>query len=136
MTVLTVTKISTYADQSITIQPTANPTKEKLKMANHNFTGYTPSAPLSEKRRVAGITATGGPALLRALEGLGLLAHSPELHKLVASGATSISAVGEHKKWSPYEIDQAFKDVNASVSERLAFKANLSRLGLMRPNEF
>lgn len=105
-------------------------------MANHNFTGYAPSAPLNEKRRVSGLTATGGPTLLRALEGLGLIAHSPELHKLVASGATSISALGEQKKWSPYEIDQAFKDVNASVSERLAFKANLGRLGLMRPNEF
>lgn len=103
-------------------------------MTNHNFTNYTTSP--SEKRRVAGLTATGGPALLRALEGLGLLAHSPELHKLVASGATNISVLAEAKKWMPYEIDEAFKDANASVSERIAFKANLDRLGLMRPNEF
>jgi hypothetical protein len=130
-TPVTVTKLSTYADPAfVTTQPTINPTKETTKMSNHNLTGYNPAP--QQKRFVPGIGAVGGPTLLKALEGLGLINHSPTLHKLVASGQASVSSLGA--QFTIYQVDEALSGTTASVSERMTFKNILDRNGLLKAN--
>jgi hypothetical protein len=129
-TPVTITKLSTYADPAFVTTPTTNPTKDDNKMSNHNFTGYNPVS--QQKRHVPGIGAVGGPMLLRALEGLGLINHSPTLHNLVAAGHASVGALGA--QFTMHQVDEALKDTTASISERMTFKNVLDRHGLLKKN--
>jgi hypothetical protein len=63
-----------------------------------------------------------------------LLASTDALQKLVASGDAKLSAVGKQRKFAPHEIDDAFTRVEASISDRIAFKIILERAGLTKPN--
>jgi hypothetical protein len=123
-------KVSTHADPAFVTAPPANTSNKEIKMSHHNYTGYNPFE--QKKRHVAGIGAVGGSMLLRALEGLGLLNHSPTLHQLVASGHASVGALGA--QFTIYQVDEALKDTTASVSERMTFKNVLERHGLLKKN--
>jgi hypothetical protein len=103
-------------------------------MSNHNFTNYNPIVAGQKKRHVPGIGAPdgAGTTLLRALEGLGLLNHSPELHKLVASGTTTVGVLGQ--QFTVHQLDQALKDTDATTSQKMAFKNNVDRAGLLKKN--
>ena len=125
---VTVLKLSTHADPTFTTP--INHTKESKKMSHPNYTGYQPDT--ETKKFVPHIGAVGGPMLLKALEGLGLLNHSPTLHQLVASGQAQVGALGQ--QWTVYEVDQALAETTASVSVRMTFKSVLQRHGLLKKN--
>jgi hypothetical protein len=98
-------------------------------LTNGNPDYITAAKPSAPKQSAAGIGAVTGPALLRTLERLGLVAHSPEFEKLVASG-TSVGVLGP--QFSVYQIDQALAQTDATTQARMQFKTILNKMGLIK----
>jgi hypothetical protein len=127
---LVVRKLNTYADPAYaTTPPTTNPTKES-KMTSHNYSGCSEAS--QGTRFVPHIGAVGGPLLLKALEGLGLLTHAPTLHTLVASGHATVSDLGA--QWTVHQVDKALSDTETTSLQRMTFKNVLDRHGLLKKN--
>jgi len=122
----TVTKLSTHADTQYT--PTTTPTKKVTKIMS--LYPETVQAPNPQKKSVPGIGPVGGTALLRTLERLNLINHSPELHLLCAAGKASPSAIGP--AFEIWQVDAALAETDATVSQRMAFKATLEKYGLLK----
>jgi hypothetical protein len=101
-------------------------------MSNHNFTNVIFSS--NNKRRISTLASNQPLTTLKNLELLGLIAHSDAFHKLVSDGTAKISALAEKRKFFEYEVDEAFKEFDAPLVDRLSFKINLERAGLMKPN--
>ncbi len=101
-------------------------------MSQPNMTGVVYSGDC--KRRIGTLQSSSPVAILKSLESLGLIGSTTELQKMVTAGQMKLSALGEQRKFFEYEIDQAFHDIDAKPTDRLAFKINLERAGLMKPN--
>jgi hypothetical protein len=111
---------------------------------SHNMTGYVPSN--QHKKRIGALHSNAPATILKNLESLGLMGSTDALQKdvangnakmlgeLIASGAMRLSASGSKKAFYEYEIDQALLNVDAKPAERITFKLNLERAGMMVPN--
>jgi hypothetical protein len=79
---------------------------------------------------VAGINASNDAVrLIQILERLDLV--SPEMAKPLKTIAAPGGSVKEVYQVSVYKLDQALRKTEASVEQRLAFKASLDRFGLL-----
>ena len=76
------------------------------------------------------INASNDPVrLIQILERLDLV--SPEMAKPLNTIAAHGGSVKEVYQVSVYKLDQALRKTEASVEQRLAFKASLDRFGLL-----
>lgn len=88
------------------------------------------SAAKAQKKSVGGIHAhSDAKRMLSVLTSLGLCTPelSASLEKLAAAGG-DVSALYKVSVW---DLDRALNEVWCSVSDRIAFKASLSRAGLL-----
>jgi hypothetical protein len=84
----------------------------------------------SSKKSALGISAAGRPQdLIKTLGRLGLVPGDlgESLQKLAAAGGKP----GEFYQVSVYDLDQALAQTEASLEQRMAFKASLHRNGLL-----
>jgi hypothetical protein len=126
MTAVTLTRISTHADQS-TIQPTQPKTKGTNTMSlNPEYV----TAPKPQKTSVSGIGASNDPKrLIDVLVRLGLCSDglATPLKQLAAAG----KPVGEHFKVSVWDLDHKLAGVDCTLSQRMQLKASLDLAGLL-----
>jgi hypothetical protein len=106
-------------------------TKEK-PMTMQNFTGYNEHASIAgaEKTHFNGINASSDPArLIDVLAGLGLCDYAlvPSLKKITASGGS----VKEFLQVNVHKLDQVLRGSDASLENRMGFKASLAHAGLL-----
>jgi hypothetical protein len=106
--------------------------KETHMSTHHNFTGAVLNG--EHKRKIATITSSNPAVILKNLEALGLLGDTREAQKLIASGQMTLAAVGEQKQFYEYEVSAALQNFDLAPADRIAFKINLERAGLMKSN--
>jgi hypothetical protein len=99
-----------------------------------NMTGYDERLAAASKgetkTHVNGICASNDPArLVEVLERLDLC--SPELGVPLKTIAAAGGELKEFLQVNVYKLDQALKRTEATIEQRLAFKASLSRFGLL-----
>jgi hypothetical protein len=117
-----------FASRSTSTTPT--PTTPKGKTPMMNMTGYDGNHSKVEKTPINGINASNDPVrLIEILERLDLV--SPEMAKPLKTIAAHGGSVKEVFQVSVYKLDQKLRTTEASVEQRLAFKASLDRFGLL-----
>jgi hypothetical protein len=122
---ITLAKI--FAGRS-TSTPTPPTTPKEKPM--QNMTGYDGNHSKVEKTPINGINASNDPVrLIEILERLDLV--SPEMAKPLKTIAAHGGSVKEVFQVSVYKLDQKLRTTEASVEQRLAFKASLDRFGLL-----
>jgi hypothetical protein len=116
-----------------TTPPTITPTKQKIML---NMTGYNEHAAVKgvEKYHINGVNASNDRGrLVEVLERLEVI--TPEFAKplktIFAHGAAD--KLKEVLQISVYKLDAALRLTDATVDQRLAFKASLAHFGLLVP---
>jgi hypothetical protein len=98
-----------------------------------NMTGYNPllANAKEEKNHVAGIGASNDPArLLDVLDRLGVGPSDDMMTSLKTLSAHG-KPIGEHFQVSVVKLDQALRKTEATLEQRLAYKASLHAAGLL-----
>jgi hypothetical protein len=116
-----------FATRSTT---TPTPTTTPKEKPMQNMTNYDGNHSKVEKTPINGINASNDPVrLIEILERLDLV--SPEMAKPLKTIAAHGGSVKEVFQVSVYKLDQKLRATEASVEQRLAFKASLDRFGLL-----
>jgi hypothetical protein len=113
---------------------TTPPTKTQKEKPMQNMTGFNEHASVKgvEKNHINGINASNDPGrLVEVLERLEVI--SPEFAKPLKTICAHSDGKQLHEvlQINVYQLDKALKATDATVDQRLAFKASLARFGLL-----